>query len=100
VVRLDSTRAGLSRDPFITHLKSKYQVGTAIHYPAVWTWEAFCEIDHDPSGCPIAERASREVVSLPVFVQSSKEGLEYVAWAVKETIAELSGSEPSPTGRR
>lgn len=89
VVRVDSTKVKFTRDALQAHLKTKYQIGTALHYPAVWTWEAFAEIDHDRSACPVAERACAEVLTLPLFAQSTEDDLRYVAWALKQSVAEL-----------
>jgi dTDP-4-amino-4,6-dideoxygalactose transaminase len=91
VIRLDAGKIRCGRDGFQAHLKRTYQVGTALHYPAVWTWEAFESIEHDRSACPLAERASQQVLSLPVFAPSSDEDLQYVAWALKQTIHDLRG---------
>ncbi len=89
VVRLDTDKVPFSRDALQKHLREKYQVGTALHYPVVWSWEAFDGLDHDGSDCPVAEKAATQVLSLPVFAQSTDEDLEYVAWSIKESIAEL-----------
>ena len=35
---------------YLAHLKSRYKVGTAKHYPAVWTWEAFQKLGYDGEG--------------------------------------------------
>jgi dTDP-4-amino-4,6-dideoxygalactose transaminase len=77
------------RDRFRAHLKDKYQVATALHYPAVWTWEAFSGLDYDRSGCAIAEQACKQVVTLPIFADTSDDDLDYIAWAVKQTVVGL-----------
>ena len=91
VVRLDSTVHQFTRDDLRTRLKEEYQVGTAVHYPAVWDWEAFANdrIDHDRRDCPHAHRACREVLSLPVFPKSTADDMQYVAWAIEQSIADL-----------
>jgi len=89
VVRIDSTKVRFTRDQLVAHLKTKYQVGTSLHYPIAWSWEAFATINHDRTACSNAERASREVLSLPIFAQSTEEELTYVAWAIKQSVAEL-----------
>ena len=91
IVRFDSRRKRFTRDAWHAHLKNKYGIGTAVHYPAVWTWEAFRDIDHDRTRCEIAERISNEVLSLPVFPKTSDEDLKYIADAVKQSIHHLSG---------
>jgi dTDP-4-amino-4,6-dideoxygalactose transaminase len=90
VVRVNGDRTRVTRDALQAHLKSKYQVGTAIHYPAVWTWEAMADVPYDRSDCPIAERACNEVLTLPAFADSSPEDAEYVARAVQSSLGELS----------
>jgi len=89
VVRLDTDRVGFTRDEFTATLKDCYKVGTARHYPAVWSWEAFRSLGYDGDGCPIAAKACEQVVSLPIFPRTGDEDLRYVAWAIKQTIAQL-----------
>ena len=89
VIRLDSTKHRFTRDQLQAHLKAKYQVGTALHYPIVWSWEAMASVPYDASNCPIAERACNEVLSLPIFAQTTAEEIDYIAWAVKSAIADL-----------
>ena len=89
VLRVDSTTVSFSRDAFRAHLLEKYKVGTGMHYPIVWGWEAFAAIDHDLSNCPIADRVCSEVMSLPVFPDTSDEDLPYIAWAIRQTVEEL-----------
>ncbi len=83
IVRI--TRA--DRDEVVKTLKDKYQVGTAYHYPIVWTWEAFDGLDYDSTDCEAAVQASNQVISLPVFAQSTDEDLEHIAQALQETLA-------------
>lgn len=80
---------GIARDAVAKHLKDKYQVGTAHHYPIVWTWEAFDDLEYDKTDCGLAVEASEHAISLPVFAQSTDDDLAYVAWALKQTISEL-----------
>jgi dTDP-4-amino-4,6-dideoxygalactose transaminase len=88
-VRLDTDKVKFGADALQKHLKEVYQVGTVKHYPAVWSWEAFGEIDHDKSDCAIAAKACEQVFSLPIFPDTTFEDLEYVGWAIKESIAAL-----------
>jgi dTDP-4-amino-4,6-dideoxygalactose transaminase len=89
VARLDTRKVKFTRDAFRAHLKDRHGVATSLHYPAVWTWEAMRDVAYDRSGCDIAEEACEQVLSLPVFPQTSRDDLEYIAWAVKQSIAEL-----------
>jgi dTDP-4-amino-4,6-dideoxygalactose transaminase len=89
VIQLDLDRLTCERDEFCRVLQDKYQVGTAVHYPAVWDWEVARLFDYDRSGCPQTERICRSVVSLPVFPNSTAEDLATIAWAVRQAMAEL-----------
>ena len=89
VVRLNTDRVKYSLAEFVDHLKRSYQVGTAKHYPAVWTWEAFRDLDFDGTDCPVAAKACDQVFSTPVFPRTSDAELEYIAWAMKQTLVEL-----------
>jgi dTDP-4-amino-4,6-dideoxygalactose transaminase len=89
VVRVNSEKTSITRDALASHLKTRYAVGTAIHYPAVWDWEALKQVDYDRSNCSVAERACREVLTLPVFAQSTPAQLQYVAESIRKSLLEL-----------
>jgi dTDP-4-amino-4,6-dideoxygalactose transaminase len=89
VVRLDTDRVRFTLAAYIAHLKSRYKVGTAKHYPAVWTWEAFQKLDYTGEGCPIGAKVCEQVFSTPVFPRTTDEELQYLAWAMKQTLVDL-----------
>jgi dTDP-4-amino-4,6-dideoxygalactose transaminase len=89
VVRLDTERVRCTTAEFVAHLKKRYQVSTARHYPAVWTWEAFQKLGYSDEGCPIAARVCDQVFTTPVFPRTTGEELQYVAWAIKQTLADI-----------
>jgi dTDP-4-amino-4,6-dideoxygalactose transaminase len=89
VARLNTDRIRCTTGEFIAHLKSHYQVGTAKHYPAVWTWEAFQKLGYTDAGCPIAAKVCDQVFTTPVFPRTTDEELQYVAWAIKQTTVDL-----------
>ena len=89
VVRLDTDKVGFTTEALCKHLKETYQLGTAKHYPVAWSWEAFAEVDYDTSDCPIAEKICQQVFSLPIFPDTPFDDLEYMAWAIKESITAL-----------
>jgi perosamine synthetase len=90
VIRLNTDKVKFSATDFITHLKNRYKVATGKHYPAVWTWEAFQKLGYNAEGCPIAAKACEQVISTPVFPRTSDTDLQYIAWAIKSTIYDLS----------
>ena len=90
VVRIDTDALKTTRDAFVKHLKDAWQVGTAIHYPAVWSWEAFAGVDYDNSATPVTHKACEQVVSLPLFPSSTAEDIAYTAQALRETVKHFS----------
>jgi len=90
VVRLDTEKVGFSAPELTAHLKEKHGVGTAKHYPPVWTWDAFRDMGYNSEGCPIAARVGEQVFSTPIFPGTTDEEVEYIAWTIRESIAELS----------
>ena len=93
VARLDTDKVDFERAAMLDILKNKYKVGCANHYPAVWDWEAVSELGYSEAsaGCPIAAKACRQVFSLPVFPNTSKDDCQYIAWAVKQSLHEAAG---------
>ncbi len=89
VVRLNSERMRCTAAEFTAHLKNKYKVATAKHYPAVWTWEAFQKLGYNSDGCPLADRICREVFTTPVFPITMEDDLKYIAWAIKQSVRDL-----------
>ena len=89
VIRLDTDKVRFSTPDFVAHLKDRYRVGTARHYPPVWSWEAFQALGYGGDACPVAARVCDQVVSTPVFPKTTEEDLQYIAWAVRQTISDL-----------
>jgi dTDP-4-amino-4,6-dideoxygalactose transaminase len=89
VARLDTAKVRCSRADFLKHLKEVWQVATGNHYPAVWSWEAFAQVDYDKSDTPVTHGAVEQVFSLPLFPTTRSEDVRYIASAIKETIAAL-----------
>ena len=91
VVRLDTDKVRFAREVFTARLKSAHGVATTVHYPAVWTWEAFAKLGYseESARCPVAAKACRQVISLPIFPKTSEDDLQYIARAIKETLAAL-----------
>ncbi len=88
VIRLDTDKVDFTRDELKARLKDEYGIGTALHYPAVWTWEALSNLGYseEKANCPVAAKACTQVISLPIFPGTTDEDLEYIAWAIKECV--------------
>lgn len=94
VFHLYVVRSG-TRDRLRAHLDRR-GVGTAIHYPVpVHLQPCYARLGYAPGAFPEAERASWEVVSLPMYPELAEEAVAYVAEAVREGAA---AADP-PRGR-
>jgi dTDP-4-amino-4,6-dideoxygalactose transaminase len=87
VIQLKLDKLTCTRDELKKQLMDEHQVGTALHYPAVWTWEVASEFEYDNSDCSHTDRICNSVLTLPVFPNSTDQDMQYVAWALKQTIA-------------
>ncbi|HZS61907.1 MAG TPA: DegT/DnrJ/EryC1/StrS family aminotransferase [Gemmatimonadaceae bacterium] len=79
--------AGNRRDALQAHLKGK-GIGTSIYYPlCLHLQPCFAYLGYKEGQLPEAERASREVLSLPVYPELTRAQLDEVVAAVREFFA-------------
>ena len=87
VVRLDTERAGMDRQTFMTELK-KRNIGTGIHFKAVHLQRYYRETLHLPQGAlPNTEWNSDRLCSLPLFPDMAPEDVDAVVAAIKAVLA-------------
>lgn len=71
------------RDALLEHLKAK-GVGSSVYYPVpLHLQECFAYLGYRQGQFPESERACREVLSLPVFPELSRDQLAYAAESVR-----------------
>jgi UDP-4-amino-4-deoxy-L-arabinose-oxoglutarate aminotransferase len=86
VVRLDTDRAGMDRDTFMTALKER-NIGTGIHFKAVHTQKYYRETLRLRDGAlPASEWNSERICSLPLFPDMTLEDVDSVIAAIKEVL--------------
>ncbi|MGC4022131.1 MAG: DegT/DnrJ/EryC1/StrS family aminotransferase [Cyclobacteriaceae bacterium] len=69
----------------LTEFLKKKGVQTAIHYPEpIHTQKAFANLGYKKGSLPIAEKISKEVLSLPIWPGLKKSEVNYVADAVRK----------------
>jgi UDP-4-amino-4-deoxy-L-arabinose-oxoglutarate aminotransferase len=87
IVRLDTQKAGMDRNVFMTELK-KRNIGTGIHFKAVHTQKYFRETLRMPAGAlPATDWNSERLCSLPLFPDMAVEDVDEVVETIKEVLA-------------
>jgi len=82
IVRVPAER----RERFQEALKAA-GIDTGIHYPIALPYlNAYKYLGHGPTDFPHALKASREIVSLPMFPELRQEQIDYVAKATREAL--------------
>jgi dTDP-4-amino-4,6-dideoxygalactose transaminase len=71
------------RDEFQAHLKAR-GIGSAVYYPLpLHLQPCFAYLGYKEGSCPVAEQASREVISLPIYPELSPAQRDEVVAAVR-----------------
>ena len=82
VVQLDLEKLSCTRDEFKAALQQEYTIGSGVHYPALWTWEAAEQFEYDKSDCAVTEKMCPAVLTLPIFPKTTDDDMKYIAWAI------------------
>jgi UDP-4-amino-4-deoxy-L-arabinose-oxoglutarate aminotransferase len=86
IVRLDAKKAGLTRDEFMAELK-KRNIGTGLHFRAVHLQKYYRESSGLQQGAlPNTEWNSERICSLPLFPDMTRDDVDDVIDAIKETL--------------
>jgi dTDP-4-amino-4,6-dideoxygalactose transaminase len=72
------------RDQLKSHLEAN-KVGCALHYPLpLHLQKAYAHLGYKPGDFPVAEKAARECLSLPIYPELTEQQLERVASVIKD----------------
>ena len=86
IIRLDTDKAGLSRDEFMEELK-KRNIGTGLHFRAVHLQRYYREAMPEYQGkLPHTEWNSQRICSLPLFPDMTIEDVDNVVEALKDVL--------------
>jgi UDP-4-amino-4-deoxy-L-arabinose-oxoglutarate aminotransferase len=87
IVRLDTDRAGMSRDEFMERLKEK-NIGTGLHFRAVHLQKYYREsMGMEKGALPNTEWNSDRICSLPLFPDMTFEDVDGVVEAIKDVLS-------------
>jgi len=76
--------AGGRRDALQKHLKDR-EIGTEVYYPLpLHLQDCFLSLGYKPGDLPESERASQEVLSLPIFPEITPEEQDWVVQSIRE----------------
>jgi perosamine synthetase len=89
MLRFNDEAVNATRDDFVKILKGKYKVGVTFHYPPLWNFSFYRNLGYGPQETPVAAKILRQLFNVPVFPRMTMEDMEYIAWAIKESVAEL-----------
>jgi len=95
VVKVLTEEYGLSRDELFLNL-TKRGIGLSVHYTPLHMLKYYRDtLGYQEGEFPVAERAYKEVLSLPLFPRITKQQIRLVSNAVREARAGKSGSGSS-----
>jgi len=92
MLRLNDEVVDATREDFLKILRGKYKVGVTLHYPPMWSFSFYRNMGYGPEETPIAAKVMRQLFNVPVFPRMPMEDIEYIAWALKESVADLKRS--------
>ena len=77
------------RDELKKHLESS-GIGCGLHYPLpLHLQKCYAKLGHKPGDFPVAEKAARECLSLPIYPELTEEQVLRITDVVKEFFAEI-----------
>jgi len=72
------------RDGLLAHLKEQ-EIGCGVYYPlCLHRQDCFAHLGGKAGDMPVAEKASREVLSIPVYPELTEEMVEFVAATIRD----------------
>lgn len=87
VVRIDATAAGIERDALAAELGAQ-GIGTSIHFLPIHEMTVLKTLyGTRAADCPVASRAGKEVLSLPIYPGLSDGDIDRIAAAIRALVA-------------
>jgi dTDP-4-amino-4,6-dideoxygalactose transaminase len=85
-IRVDEKKLGISRDEIIQRMKDEYNIWCIVQYPCVHLLDVYRARGHKEGECPVAERESARLITLPINPRFSETDLDVVIEALKRIL--------------
>jgi len=86
------------RDELLEYLNGK-GVGAAIHYPKpIHLQEATRYLGYKAGDFPVTEKASQEILSLPIYPELAIDDVDYICQSIAEFLRKSTGKRREPAG--
>ena len=84
VIRVLQEKFGVNRDELFRNLSAS-GIGTSVHYTPLHQLTFYKKLCSGKQSFPVAERVSKEILSLPLFPTMSKSQIDFVAEEIAKT---------------
>ncbi|KAJ2972660.1 hypothetical protein NQ176_g7033 [Zarea fungicola] len=74
---------GLPRAAFQEAMKTRFQIGTGCHYPAIHLFQLYRDLGFKEGMLPVAEQSGKAIVTLPLFPAMDEDDVKRVVNAIE-----------------
>jgi dTDP-4-amino-4,6-dideoxygalactose transaminase len=85
-IRVDEQKLGVTRDQIIERLKNEHNIWCIVQYPCVHLLDVYRSRGHKEGECPVAERESARLITLPISPRFNEEDVDFVVDALKAVV--------------
>lgn len=85
-IRVDEKKLGISRNEIIQRMKDEYNIWCIVQYPCVHLLDVYRARGHKEGECPVAERESARLITLPINPRFSEPDLDVVIGSLKNIL--------------
>jgi dTDP-4-amino-4,6-dideoxygalactose transaminase len=93
-IRIDETKLHISRDEILRRLKDDYGIWCIVQYPCVHLLDVYRARGHREGECPVAEKESARLITLPVNPRLNEDDLDIVIGALREILRRATVTVP------
>lgn len=98
-IRVDEKALHIGRDEIIRRMKDEHDIWCIVQYPCVHLLDVYRARGHKEGECPIAERESARLITLPINPRLNEDDLDTVIAALKEVLRHATVAVPGIEAR-